>query len=342
MMRLLQHHGAALRSHSQRGAALLAAMLTVALVATFAASAAWQQYRAIEIETAERSRVQSGWILIGALDWARLILREDARKGGADDLGEPWAVPLAESRLSSFLAADKDNNAVLAGEDQLDVFLSGQIVDAQSRLNLTNLIDSTGRIHQPTLESLKRLFTELDLNPAELSALAENLRFAKDRSPDNRSDFLAPLMPQRTDQLVWLGLSDTSVQRLKPYVVLLPQDAPINVNTASAEVLAASVPNLDLAAAQRIVSQRALKPYKTLADLNDLTPEQTSAINAGGHSVSSRYFEVRGRLRLEQRVVEEQSLVFRDGIDVKTVWRERTVLNLEAALPSKPAGAPNQ
>ena len=70
----------------QRGAALLAAMLTVTLVATFAAAALWQQFRAIEVETAERGRVQSSWILTGSLDWARLILREDARAGGADHL----------------------------------------------------------------------------------------------------------------------------------------------------------------------------------------------------------------------------------------------------------------
>ena len=50
---------------------VLAAMLTVALVATFAASALWQQWRAVEIEIAERGRVQSAWVLTGSLDWAR-------------------------------------------------------------------------------------------------------------------------------------------------------------------------------------------------------------------------------------------------------------------------------
>src|SRR5205085_8977021 len=96
---------------TQRGAALLIAMLTVALVATLAAASLWQQWRSVEVETAERARVQSGWILTAALDWARLILREDARAGGADHLAEPWAVPLQEARLSTFLAADRNNTA---------------------------------------------------------------------------------------------------------------------------------------------------------------------------------------------------------------------------------------
>jgi len=50
------------RVGSQGGAALLAAMLTVTLVATFAAAALWQQWRSVEIEMAERSRVQSAWV----------------------------------------------------------------------------------------------------------------------------------------------------------------------------------------------------------------------------------------------------------------------------------------
>ena len=36
----------------QSGAALLAAMLTVTLVATFAAGAVWQQFRSFEVESA--------------------------------------------------------------------------------------------------------------------------------------------------------------------------------------------------------------------------------------------------------------------------------------------------
>ena len=53
----------------QGGAAILLAMLTVVLVATLASAVLWQQWRGVEVETAERSRTQSSWVLIGALDW---------------------------------------------------------------------------------------------------------------------------------------------------------------------------------------------------------------------------------------------------------------------------------
>ena len=64
------------RRSAQRGAALLIAMALMTLVATLASGMIWQQYRAIQVEAAERSRTQSAWILSGALDWARLILRD--------------------------------------------------------------------------------------------------------------------------------------------------------------------------------------------------------------------------------------------------------------------------
>ena len=41
---------------SQHGAALLAAMLTVTLVASIAAAALWQQWRSVEVEAADRGR----------------------------------------------------------------------------------------------------------------------------------------------------------------------------------------------------------------------------------------------------------------------------------------------
>ena len=118
----------------RRGVALLTAMIVVALIATLASAMLWRQWRSVEVEAAERSRAQASWILAGALDWARLILREDRRAGGPDHLAEPWATPLAEARLSTFLAADREHT-----DDATEAFLSGRISDAQARFNLNNI-----------------------------------------------------------------------------------------------------------------------------------------------------------------------------------------------------------
>ncbi|MBC7445878.1 MAG: type II secretion system minor pseudopilin GspK [Polaromonas sp.] len=310
------------RSARQAGAALLTAMLTVAMVASLASGALWQQWRSVEIEAAERSRVQSLWLLTGALDWARLILREDARSGGADYLSEPWAVPLEEARLSTFLAADKKSQPDDdAGASQ--TFLSGQITDLQGRLNVTNLVDLDGKVSEPWLKAFAKLFQMLTLPPAELLALAENLRMALDASPENAGLPQAPLMPQRVEQLVWLGLSERSLSVLRPYITLLPERTPVNLNTASASVLSACIPSLDMAQAQRLVSLRQASHFKTLADAAAQLGQMTVPLSDTQHAISSRFFEVQGRLRLDQTVVEEHSVVQRNGLEVRTLWRDR-------------------
>ena len=245
----------------QSGAALLAAMLTVTLVATLATAALWQQWRSVEIEAAERIRVQSAWLLTGALDWARLILREDARSGGADHLAEPWALPLQEARLSSFLSKD-DSGA----DADRDAFLSGQISDLQGRMNLANLIEN-GKLSDPAARAFSRLFEQLGLPAQELSALT-TLWLATQTvlKPGENPDPLTPLMPRSVDQLGWLGLSPQTVAILKPYITLLPERTPINLNTASAEVIHASVPGLDMADATRLVAAREGTHFATLAD----------------------------------------------------------------------------
>jgi general secretion pathway protein K len=178
--------------HTQRGAALLAAMLTVALVAIFAAGALWQQWRTVEVEGAERQRAQARWLLTGALDWARVILREDARAGDinapTDHLAEPWAVPLQEARLSSFLSALPDGSGNTAEDDKLaqQVLLSGHIVDLQSRLNVTNLLAGE-QLDAKTVIAFERLFDALGVPPAQLSLLMQGLLAAQRQSSSNTS-----------------------------------------------------------------------------------------------------------------------------------------------------------
>lgn len=316
---------------TQRGAAILLAMLTVTLVATVAAAALWQQWRSLEVEKAERARVQSAWVLTGALDWSRLVLREDGRTGkAADHLAEPWAVPLEEARLSTFLAADRDNQSNV---DELgeDAFLSGQITDLQSRLNVTNLIYN-GQVEEITRKQFAKLFELLGLPRTELDRFAENLHLASDFSPGNKSAEVAPLRPQRVEELVWLGLSPQSLAALKPYITLLPLQKDdirtrVNVNTASAEVLYASFKELDMAGAKRLVAARERSHFRALTELKAAETSIKDEPSAELFSLTTRFFEVRGQLRIGQTTVLERSLVQRDAFlptsNTRVVWRER-------------------
>jgi len=301
---------------AQRGAALLLAMLTVTLVASLAASALWQRWRSVEVESAERARQQAAWILTGALDWARLILREDARTGGADHLAEPWALPLQEARLSTFLAMDADSSAV-----EREAFLSGQIIDLQSRLNLLNLLDGD-KLSPPAQQAFARLFEQLGLPASELNRLSQGLLAAQRGTRAGTTGADTPLMPQTLPQLGWLGLRPQTLARLAPHVSLLPGQVPVNVNTAGLEVLMAAVPGLSRADATRMLAERERAHYPTLID-NRLPAPVLAAAGGGQLAVASRFFEVHGRLRLDDLVVEEVSVVQRDGLSVKVLRRQR-------------------
>ena len=316
----------------QRGAALLSAMITVALVATLAAAALWQQWRGVEVEAAERGRTQSSWLLNGALDWGRLILRID-ESFGVDHLAEPWAVPLAEARLSTFLAANEANT-----ETDRDAFLSGGIADLQSRLNVTNLLHE-GRGKEQILADyarFERLFALLDLPRGELRALSDGINAAHQAERADGAAEPAPLMPQQVAQLVWLGLSPASVAALAPYVTVLPERTPVNLNTASVQVIHAVLPGFSQAQAQQLVAARAQQYFRDVG----------AALRAGGEedvtgqcndwcSVSSRFFEMRARLRLDDLALEEIAWVRRRqrSQPVDVLWRRRVPLTLAAEAP---------
>jgi general secretion pathway protein K len=300
----------------QRGAALLTAMIIVTLVTTLAASMIWQQWRAVQVEAAERARPQSGWILTGALDWARLILREDARAGGADHLGEPWAVPLAEARLSTFLAVEG-----AAADEGPEAFLSGSITDAQARYNLRNLFDQ-GKVIPAEQRVLERLCEAVGVSSSVAAQVASGLAQASLGEPTVGD---APLMPNSVDELVWLGIDRDALKRLAPYIVLLPARTAVNANTASREVLASVIDELDLASAERLVQVRQRTPFKGLQEIQKLLPGSPT-LDAKRVGIASTFFEVTGRLRLDKRVLEERSLVERKGIDVVPVRRERVNL----------------
>lgn len=299
----------------QTGAALLSALLIVTLVASLSAAALWQQWRLTEVERHERGRQQADWILHGAVDWARLILREDARSGGADHLGEPWAVPLQEARLSSFLASDRNASGL---SDLSDVFLAGRIEDMQGRLNLNNLV-ADGKLSEPDIAMAERLFSLIDL-PAPLARqMASRLRqaMAPSQAAEQRD---RPFLPQRIEQLVWLGLSDEQVARLAPHVSLLPQRTTLNLNTASAELISASLKDLSLGQARKMVESRQRRHW---ADLNqaDAALGGRPGFSADRHGLSSRFFSVTGHLRQGDLLLSQQALVRRDGLEVRTVWR---------------------
>jgi general secretion pathway protein K len=310
-----------------RGSALLAALLTVALVAAFSSQAFWQEWRSVAIEIADRSRLETDWLLDGTHDWARARLRDDAQRSSAvDHAGEAWAQPVVSLPLAIFWVGEE----TIAGQSAADSNaseappaprVSQQLSDAQSKLNVMNLLD--GQALSPLwLNAFDKLFEVLKLPPEQLLTLSQNLQqVSATRSlagVDSTASAGSALLPQQTAQLVWLGLTPATLAALQAHVTLLPSRTPVNLNSASVEVLQSLLPSFKRSDAERVVALRQSKPLQTVADagISDLQSE-------GQYSVSSRFFELHTEIESGAVSVAENALLQRDGASVRTLWRRR-------------------
>lgn len=170
------------------------------------------------------------------------------------------------------------------------------------------------------VDQLRRAHPGDPANPAAAASAA-----------DAAADPTAPLWPQDLAQLAWVGLSPPSIAVLRPFVTVLPMRTPVNLNTAPAEVIYACVEEFELADAHRLVTARSLKPLTSLADARQVAGERPR-FDGARHAVKSDFFEVAGNLRLEQITVQVRSVVQREGLEVKTIWRKRDVAAAQAPL----------
>ena len=118
------------------------------------------------------------------------------------------------------------------------------------------------------------------------------------------------------------GYSVDLVNRLRPFITALPAAAPLNVNTASAEVLAAIVPGLGTDGARILTAKRLSVPFKDLADFVARLPRADLRPDAVLLSVTSRYFMASGRARYGLATTRMQVLLDRAQIWPEIVWQK--------------------
>lgn len=295
------------------------ALLLTTLAITIVSSLFWQQQVQVRTIENQRLQLQKQWVLIGAIDWASLVLREDAKYSNIDTLDEPWAAPLAEIRLDQYLE-NGHAEAVMA-----DATLSGGINDAQARYNLTNLC-TNGIIDPVEVAALKRLLINVRLNPGLAQTTANEIAAAQ-RNPaintasgNNQSGPQPMNFTQVDDLLAVPGFTPEMLNQLKDFVIFLPRATPVNVNTASAEVLSARINGLALANATSLVSRRSTASFQDLPDFTSRLPGNSPSILPGSVSVMTNYFLVNGKVRMSRAELEMQALIERNGMSTRLIW----------------------
>jgi general secretion pathway protein K len=115
---------------------------------------------------------------------------------------------------------------------------------------------------------------------------------------------------QVDDLLTVPGFTPAMVERLRPFVIVLPEATPVNVNTAPAEVLSALMPNMSVSEANSLVVRRQRAAWR---DLNYFSAEigQTRPLTPGAADVKSSWFLVNSRIRLDRAALDAEALIHR-------------------------------
>ena len=308
----------------QRGVAIITALLLTTLAVTIVASLFWAQQVQVRSMENQRLHLQTKWILRGALDWARLVLRQD----GIDNqrytsLTAVWNTPLAETRLDQYIERERVQGEIF------DATLSGRIIDATSRYNLTNL--ATGpQINSPHVAIFKRLLVNLQLDPALAVKTAQAV--AAGAGPPPHEEGTAPLaarssspmaLTQVEDLLSIPGYTPAIVEKLREFVIVLPDATTVNVNTAPAEVIAALVENYSVSQATALVARRKQAFYMNKGNFTDQLFNSGTPPNEAFFDVKSEYFLVISRVRLDRAALDAEALVHRrlsDEFKTTTIW----------------------
>ena len=292
----------------QRGVAIITALVVVAAATVAVSAMVWRQSLSVRKVENQAALGEARWLARSSIEWARLVLLQDARISTVDHLGEIWALPLAETRVTDDLATTQSSGSLAADASPTPfaendaAYVSGRMRDAQSRINLNGLSNGDQPDDQ-RVATLVRLLDVLSLSKDLAPALVQ--RMAEAPRPAN-FDALAR-------EMALAGTMDAEVAaRLRPYLVILPSPTPVNLNTAPPEVLAACFADLPLDGARALARSRQQAWFNQVADASARLPGTSATAAPANVSVSSNYFEVEGRVRVGRADLEIVALIERE------------------------------
>jgi general secretion pathway protein K len=280
----------------QRGMALITVLLVVAVVTVVSAGIIARQQLSIR-SSANQLHVRQAWhYALGGETLAKAILQRDLREGDprapVDHPGELWAKTRAP------FALDEGGT------------LRVQITDLTGRFNLNSLLRQ-GQPNEAAVAQLRRLLLGLQIEAPYAERLLDWLD--SDDQPSGGygaedNQYLLAQPPYRagnrelkdvSELRLLLEMTEADYQRLSSYVSALPADATLNVNTASARVLASVAEGLPLSTAQGLVAARGSEGYR---DLPSFTAQLSGLqVQSQGLAVGSQYFQVLSEVTVGER-----------------------------------------
>ena len=298
----------------QRGVALITALLVVAIATVAAVSMASRQQLEVR-RTASLLHGEQAWAyVLGAEEWAKVVLRRDAQESQVDTLSEDWATRPPVSTV--------EGGAVF-----------GRIIDLQGRFNLNNLVLQNGKMDPEAVAYYKRLLRNLDLDERLADAVVDWIDANIDVTfPDGAEDetYLSLDPPYRTanrpmqdasELRLVKGYTGEVVDKLLAHVVALPVRTPINVNTADSTVLSAIGESLSVSDGEKLLETRGEDGYATVDSFRQNISGQQ--LDAAALSVTSDWFLLLSEADIGEGRARLASRLQRDRGTVRVVGRQR-------------------
>ncbi|MET1079157.1 MAG: type II secretion system minor pseudopilin GspK [Pseudomonas sp.] len=288
----------------QRGVALITVLLVVAIVTVVCAGLIARQQLAIRASSNQAQARQAYQYALGGEALAQGILTRDLKTPSAGGSDSEGSADEAGGGVTGGLGAQVDHLQE-AWAKPLPTFpidegaITVRIEDLSGRFNLNSLV-KTRAAGQPQIDPdnpggakangkakvrFERLLTFLEIkNNGYADRLIDWLDTQPERTGDNGAEdneYLLADPPYRagnrrledvSELRLLLGMKDEDYRRLLPYVAVLPADAKLNINTASAMVLASYVDGLDPARAQALVQGRPPAGYRTVQEFKSRIP----------------------------------------------------------------------
>lgn len=240
-----------------------------------------------------------------------------------DHLKEPWSLidryyPLDEIE-SGVIGESKDKEKIKEGD-----YIYINVIDLQGYINvnwLSSSSSSTPSTGEPPRsvdgddsskgktkgsggkDLFNNLITKLGLNvpTQQITDWVDENDQTTPGGGFEDNEYLLNEMPYRAadraitsiSELMFLPKMDPKLyKQLAPYIVALPPDAKLNINTAPKEVLMSLLPNMQEAQAEEIIRQRGDKGFDSVDKLTSLSmfAGQGNKLNKDALIVSSNYF----------------------------------------------------
>ena len=301
-----------MRFRSQQGVAIITALLIVAIATTISINISTRLQLDVR-RTANLLTADQAWqYTLAAESWSRRILQEDRKRNSIDDYSESWAIELPPLPVEGG-------------------WIRGKLTDLEGCFNLDTLVQD-GTIDELAATRFRRLLHNLELRPELTDAIVDWLDTdVQTTIPDGAEDgyYMNLEQPYRSANSAMLspselrlvrGFEDVAVyNRLLPHVCAYGVVTPININTATAEVLRSLANDLTESDAAAIIAQRNEKAFTDINDFLSFNNLKDIIKKFDGLSVSSDYFMLETESKIGQVQVRMYSVIKRDNTGRTTV-----------------------